>query len=333
MSSRRPGPAVARRQLRLKLRRARNEANLTQNEIAEQLGWSPSKILRIENGQSSLTLSDLIALLTLYPDLAGERDELIELARDARRTTVSSRYSDVLTPQFAEWLEHEAYASTIRQFENQIIPGVLQTDEYAYSIVNGLLGKGVDEKLGERIVEARLERAEPLRSVGGPTMEFIVDESALRRAVGNEAGSNGYGPMIEQLRALQRYNTKGRRLQGDAIEDDLNPNISIQVVPSILGAYPAMRGPFELIEFSGDTDPMVYFENAGGDEVAPDLRDRIEQIGHYLDMFADMKRALPESVETNAQLDAIIADMEAHPKGLALQPRPSRKPRKTMTPA
>lgn len=315
---------MARRQLRLRLRRARNDANLTQSDIAEKLGWSPSKVLRLENGQTPFQVSDVVALITLYPDLSGERDELTELARDARKPTISSRYSDVLTPQFAEWLEHEAYASVIRQYENQFVPGVLQTDDYATGIVNGLLGKGASEVLASRIVDARIERAEPLLSPDGPKMEFIIDESTLRRAVGNEAGDRGFQSMIEQLHHLKHYNTVGRRAHGEVIEDDLNREISVQIVPSIMGAYAAMRGPFEVVEFpSGDTDPMVYFENPDGDEV---VKDQYDDIARYLDLFADLRKTVPGAKETNAYIDAIIAQLESQPNGTRLPA--GRKPRK-----
>jgi transcriptional regulator with XRE-family HTH domain len=207
MSTRRRGPAVAKRQLRLKLRRARYDADKTQNEVAEALDWSPSKVLRIENGQVTVATSDLMALLTQYPSLASEQvEDLIELARESRRPTVASRYRDVLPAPLLEWLEHEAYASVIRQYETQFVPGVLQTDDYATGIVQGILGAGTDEERAKRIVAARLERAEPLVGLDGPRMDFIIDEAALRRSVGNEDGSRGHLPMIEQLEYLKRAN-------------------------------------------------------------------------------------------------------------------------------
>jgi transcriptional regulator with XRE-family HTH domain len=308
MTTRTRGPAVAKRQLRLRLRRARTEANLTQNEIAEQLGWSPSKILRLENGQTPFQVSDVLALATLIPQLGDQREELAELARAARKPTLSNRYSDVLTPPFAEWLEHEAYASAIRQYENQFVPGVLQTNDYATGIVVGLLGSDAEDDRARRIVDARIERAEPLLSADGPRMEFIIDETALRRAVGNEDGRRGYQPMVEQLHHLKRYNTVGRRAQGEAVDDDINPGISIQVVPSSLGAYAAMRGPFEVVEFpGGDTDPMVYFENPDGDQV---VRDRYEDIARYLDLFAELKKTAPAPGKTNSYLDTIIVQLD-----------------------
>lgn len=323
MPTRRPGPAVAKRQLRLQLRRGRNEANLTQNDIADKLGWSPSKILRLENGQTPFQVSDVVALLTLYPSLRDKREELTALAWDARKPTLANRYSDIISPVFGDWLEHEAYASRISQYENIYIPGVLQTGDYATGIIDGLLG-GAEERR-TRMVDARIERAEALIGPDGPRMEFIVDEAAARRAVGNEDGTRGFAPIIEQLHHLQRYNTVGRRANGESVEEDLNPNISVQIVPSSMGAYAAMRGPFEVLEFPGsDDEPMVFFEGPEGDEVVRDDKDRI---GRYLDLFATLKKAVAGPEKTNAYLDTIITQLSDLPADKP-EPPPGRRSRK-----
>ncbi|MFI5907961.1 helix-turn-helix transcriptional regulator [Dactylosporangium sp. NPDC051541] len=330
MTTRRPGPAVAKRQLRLKLRQGRLDANMTQNDIAEATGWSPSKVLRLENGQTPIYPADMLALLTLLPSLGNERDELLQLVKDARRPTLSNRYSDVLPPPFAEWLEHEAYAVHVYQFENQFVPGVLQTDAYATGIVNGILGRGTDPTRTQKVIDARIERAEPLLGPEGPRMDFIIDEASLRRAVGNEDGSKGLKPMIDQLQHLKRHNTMGRAALGETIEPEINPAISVQIWPMIKGAYSGLGGPFELIEFpGGDINPMVYFENRDGDAI---VRDDVEVIAQYLDLFAELKQEVPSAADTNRHLDTIIELMENGQNGIELSPRPARKPRKT-TPA
>lgn len=305
-SSRRRGPAVAKRQLRLALRRARYAAEMTQNEVADALDWHTSKILRIENGQVSVATSDLMALIALYPALGPERlPELVDLAREGRRPSFVSRYRDVLTPQFAEWLEYEAYAMSIRLFESQFVPGVLQTDEYAAATVRGLLGNEADDERVEQIVAARIERAEPLTGADGPRMEFIVDEAVLWRGVGNEAGAAGRSVMLAQLRHLQRMNTVGRTIAGDPVEPGLNPGMSVQVVPFDLGAYAAMRRPFELVKFDeSDGDAMLYFESPKGDEV---IRDSVDQTARHLDLFVELAKALPGPERTNAFIDTVTA--------------------------
>jgi transcriptional regulator with XRE-family HTH domain len=308
MTTRERGPAVARRQLRLTLRKARALADKTQAEVADALDWSPSKIMRIENGQVAVQTSDLMALGTQYPSLTREQmNELKDLARIARSPNVASRYEDVLTREFKEWLEYEAFARSIRQYETQFVPGVLQTDEYATGIVIGLMGVGRTDRRAERIVQARLERAEPLVGPDGPTMSFIVDQAALVRAVGNEDGSRGVQTMIDQLMYLKKMNTRGRAALKETIEDDLNPDISLQVVPFSIGAYQALRGPFEIAEFEEESlDSMLYFENPEGDQV---IRDNPETLGTYSDLFSTIKKRIPGPEETGRILDSIIEQL------------------------
>jgi transcriptional regulator with XRE-family HTH domain len=308
MTTRERGPAVARRQLRLTLRKARALADKTQAEVADALDWSPSKIMRIENGQVAVQTSDLMALGTQYPSLTREQmNELKDLARIARSPNVASRYEDVLTREFKEWLEYEAFARSIRQYETLFVPGVLQTDEYATGIVIGLMGVGRTVRRAERIVQARLERAESLVGPDGPAMSFIVDQAALVRAVGNEDGSRGVQTMIDQLTYLKKMNTRGRAALNETIEDDLNPDISLQVVPFSIGAYQALRGPFEIAEFEEESlDSMLYFENPEGDQV---IRDNPETLQNYSDLFATIKKRIPGPEETGRILDSIIEQL------------------------
>jgi transcriptional regulator with XRE-family HTH domain len=314
MSPRRRGPAVAKRQLGLRLRRARLAAKKTQSEVANALDWSASKILRIENGQVAVATSDLMALLTQYNFTEKESAELIELARTSRQSTVSDSYRDVLTSAFADWLEHEAYAVVIQQYETKLIPGVLQTEDYAYALVRALMGKEADEETVNRIVAARLERAKHLTGPDGPAISFIIDESALRRGVGNEHGPYDYAVMIAQLEKLKRMNTRGRRAQQEAIEPDLNPNIGIQIVPFEIGGYQALRGPFELLEFEEpEDDNMVYFENPDGDIV---IYDNKSKTARYLDMFTGMNKALSEYAAVNELIDKIVELMKQRQNGI-----------------
>jgi hypothetical protein len=283
---------------------------MTQNEVANSLDWSVSKVLRIESGASAISVSDLIALLTQYSRLAPERDDLLKLARESKSPPAVSKFSDVLTPQFSMWLDHEAYADKIRQFEPIIVPGVLQTDEYARAIVDSLLDPDNDDRDPHRIVAARRERIESLiRRPDGPKMEFIIDEAALRRAVGNEDRAHGYTSMLEQLRHLKRCNTVGRTTPGETIEPELNQNVSIQIVPLEVGAYRAMRGPFEVIEFEGEDEVdqfMMYHETPDDDLV---IREDYESIAKNVQIFEALKKTIPGPDETNQRLDHLIQEL------------------------
>jgi transcriptional regulator with XRE-family HTH domain len=314
MGTKRRGPVVARRQLRLALRRARHDESKTQTEVADALDWSPSKLLRIENGQTNPAVSDVIALLSQYPHIEGDRDELLDLAREAKRPTVATQYSDVFSAQFREWLEYEAYANSIRQYEHQYIPGILQTDDYATAVVGSLVE---DEQRVSRIVEARVQRSAPLVGSDGPTMEFIIDEAAIRRAVGRQDAQQGYRDTIAQLRYLMRMNTQGRQALGETIEPELNPRVSIQVAPLDMGPYRAMRHPFEIIEFEDEDDAfMMYFEGPESQVI----RDRYEDIERYVDRFSDLKKRLPDARETNHHIDFIIKLMQDRTNGINASP-------------
>jgi transcriptional regulator with XRE-family HTH domain len=312
------GAAVAKRQLGVRLRRVRANAKMTQTQLAKALDWSPSKVLRIENGQVAVATSDLLALITLYAVPDETSAELKELARESKQATLSAIYKDVLTPQYADWLEYEAYATSIRQFETKLVPGVLQTYDYAYGLVAAMAGKDVEDDLVERIVSARLDRGKLLTSADGPSMDFIIDESALRRGVGNESsGRFDYQTMIEQLEQLKRLNTRGLRDRGQPVEEGLNPNIGIQIVPFEAGAYKAMRGPFELLEFEEPEDEnMVYFEYPDGDIV---IRDSTDASAPYLDMFASMQSSLTAPSELDEQLDTIIDLMKRQQNGVLVR--------------
>jgi len=319
MSSKRRGPAVAKRQLVLRLRRTRLAAKKSQAEVAESLDWSASKVLRIENGHVVVATSDLLALMTLYGADETYTSEMIDLSRSARKPSILGSYRDVLTPEFADWLEHEAYAARIRQYESKFIPGVLQTGDYAQSVVRAGLGREAPQERVNRIVESRLNREQLLTGPDGPEVSFIVDESAVRRGIGHEDGRRDYADMISQLEQLKRLNTRGRRERQEEIEDDLNPNIGIQIVPFEMGSYQALRGPFELLEFQDpEDDNMVYFENPDGDVV---IRETHDETAIYLDMFTELQKLLPSYASTDQYIDQVIELMEQGRNGVHAQLR------------
>src|SRR5580700_3556573 len=123
-------PLVQRRRLRAELRRARQERDLTQEQVASDMEWSLSKIIRIEGGSTGISANDLKALLRLYEITDPERtDQLTALARAARERSWWSAYRDVAPPALIQLIEYESAASAIRQFESMFVPGILQTED------------------------------------------------------------------------------------------------------------------------------------------------------------------------------------------------------------
>jgi transcriptional regulator with XRE-family HTH domain len=295
-------PSVAGWQLQIKLKQARVNAQMTREQVAEELDLSISKLLRIENGDNRIRTLDLKALAKLYGLSMEKTDEMIELARISRRPTIANEFRDVLTPEFRRWVEFEASAQYIRQYESKLIPGIFQNDGYAYSIITAY-SEGETEDVIERRVQARLKRSESLLRPDGPSMWFIMDEAALRRGVGNTTNNRDYSDILSILDNLKRLNTVGRTKRGEPIEDSLNPKVSIQIVPFEIGAYSAMPAPFEILEFADPSqDLMVYEETRRGDFV---IQDRGEYTTPFLERFYATEKIAPGAEQTPDFIDDI----------------------------
>lgn len=275
-------PAVQRRRLRSSLRQIRKGLGLTQKAAAATLDWSPSKLLRIENGSVNISKSDLIALLSSYGINDQDRiAELIDMAQTAK-TQSWTAYRDVLTAEFITYLGYEGSASVVRQYQPLLVPGLLQTEEYARTIIRTLLTRQDETMDGlERRVQARMERQEVLSRDDAPAMHFILDEAVVARRVGNAA------IMIRQLEHL--------------ITAAKNEKVVIQIVPFRAGAHPGMRGPFILLEFADpDLDDLLYLEHARGDVVNASGGDEIAtavEAFFVLEDLASPKSRLTETIE------------------------------------
>lgn len=259
-------PMVQRRRLSMELRRARDGARLTQREVAEELGWSPSKLIRVEAGRVRVSRTDLKALLSLY-GLTDEKtiDRLVQLAREAQRMTWGA-YRDVLDPEFRIYLDYESSASRIRQYENLFMPGLLQTEEYALQIMQSFPRPDVEPRVIERQLEVRMKRQHLLEQ-NDIRLEFILDEAVLHRWVGQKPGDCSI-----MRRQLQRLEDLARR-----------PTLSIQIVPFAHGFYPGLRGPFVLVDFPDQADgELLFVENEKGGIVTKDDAKLLAQYrGHF----------------------------------------------------
>jgi transcriptional regulator with XRE-family HTH domain len=238
-----PSPTARGRRLRHELRRLREEAGLTHSEVARRLEWSPSKVSRIETGQSRVQTGDVRDLLEVY----GITDEmtceaLVQLAREARRRGWWTRYSDVLGS--GTYVGLEAEAAALHTYESMFIPGLLQTEDYARAVIRAGQARPDPETL-ERRVMARMARQEILTRPDPPEIWAVLDDPVVSRPVG------GADVMREQLQHLIDMSTRP------------NTPLTLQVLPLSVGAHPGMNGPFVLLQFTSPTDPpMVYLETA-----------------------------------------------------------------------
>ena len=278
-------PTVQRRRLRDELRRARDDAGLRQADVAHAMDWSPSKLIRIERGDVNVSTNDLKALLSHYGVKDKEKvNGLLELARSARGASFYDQYASLLKPGFKEYLAYEASASVTRQYQSILIPGLLQTEEYARGLFAGYGTAGPEA--ADKGWAVRQHRQEVHDRETPPEMLFVLDEAVLRRHVGR-----GHA-MRKQLQRLKEFAAE--------------PHISIQIMPFTRGAHPGMAGSFMLLEF---TDPsladLLHLEGIN----STTIRDDTEQIARYLDRFAQLQKlalSLDESVDF---LDVLMAEM------------------------
>lgn len=259
-------PVVVKRRLRLALRKAREEAGLTQQDVANALDWSREKVLRIEKGAVSVQPTDVRDLLRLYGvTKQGDVDHFVEMARAAKQPGWSE-YKDVYAQDYITYLGYEAIACAMRQYHPTLVPGLLQTEEYASEILTKVHENSADKV--ERLVNARLRRQELLEGDSGPEFRIIIDEAALRRPVGSVR------IMRAQLRRLMEIAQRDR--------------VTLMILPLSAGAHPGVRGPFILLEFDDRLlDDVLFMENPRGDYVT---RDDPESTVKYFQLFNDLEQ-------------------------------------------
>ncbi|WP_262059747.1 helix-turn-helix domain-containing protein [Streptomyces sp. STR69] len=234
------GPAVRRRKLGAELRALRADAGLTSGEAARLVGWHQSKVSRIETGASGVKPPDVRLLLDAYEvGDAQLRDMLLVLAgSDDRggRHHWWHAYRGVLPPAYRDFISLESQASTIRTLETSVVPGLLQTPEYARAVTRAAVG-GLDNDGPERLdalVQVRLARQDILRADPPLELSAVLDEAVVRREVG------GPGVMARQLERL--------------IEAAQLPQVRLQVLPFAAGAHIGITGPFVMFSFPSTSD-------------------------------------------------------------------------------
>ena len=287
--SRSPSAVVDRRRLRSDLRQARQDADLTQEQVAAEMDWSLSKVIRIENGFVGISTNDLRALARLYgiTDQA-QVQRLVNLARSARQPSWWSKYRGSVPPAFYQYLEYEAAASMIRHYESYLVPGLLQTPEYARTAIAEYKGNFSTRTIQTRL-EIRMARQQLLEQGNLPRLHFILDEAVIRHLMGDERVRE------EQIRKL--IDMAGR------------PAITIEIVPFSAGLHRGLGESFTLLEFRDTSDDdVLYFENARD---ALFSRDDSEEVVLFREMFEDLrkvslgvKRSLDYLTRIRAEIDS-----------------------------
>jgi transcriptional regulator with XRE-family HTH domain len=235
-------PTVRGRRLIREIERLRRECGLSMEAAAHRLGWSTSKMYRLENGRSRITTDDLEEMLDLYGVHSPQREALIQLGRDARKRGWWTAYADIFT---GGYMSMEAEASSIR-VNAHMVPGILQIPGYARAVITATR-PAITPEDAERRLAARVARQQALFSRDSPPeIHVVVDEGVLHRLVGGPAS------LRAQIAALH--------------EAAARPNIILQVFPFAAGANAGMDGKFTLLAFpNGQDPPIAYVEGLMGD--------------------------------------------------------------------
>lgn len=272
------GSTVPRRQLGRYLRDLRNQARMTIRTAAEQLEWSEAKMWRIETGQSSMRSLDAEAMCKVYgapPDLT---EALKALAKETKARGWWMSYGDVLPEGFDVYIGLEEAAAQLRGYESELVPGLLQTERYAHTLIERD-NPGVDPTEIDRRVQVRLARQALLTRVARPLrIEVVLNEGILCRPVG------GRKVMAQQLHHLVSMGSRD--------------NVTIRVMPFRAGLHHGvMSGPFAVLDFPVNSNgqasepPTVYLDSFTGAL----FLDKPAEVTRYDSAFADLRdRSLGE---------------------------------------
>ncbi|GAA3852598.1 helix-turn-helix transcriptional regulator [Saccharothrix violaceirubra] len=220
------------------LRLYREERKLSCEDVGDVLGVSASKISRMETGKSGLQYEDVNTLLGYYKVPPGRRKELLDLVRKGEETGWWERQPG-LPRLWRKLIDLEHKAVRVQSYEAMIVPGLLQTAEYAQALLTAV-DPGLSEREVDTLVSARMARQTLLTRAGAPRYLAVVHEAALRIRVGDG------GVMRRQLRRLL-----------DAGE---RPNVDVVVVPMAAGSHVGVRGSFLALEFRHEPE-LVFVEN------------------------------------------------------------------------
>ena len=234
-------PTVRRRELGALLKALRSQRGWTAEQVAERLLVSPSKVSRLETGHRGASARDINDLCDLYEVDDERRRRLLELASEGKQRA----WWQPLGLPYTTYVGLEAEAVSINDYGLGMMPGLLQTADYARAVVRAAVPKWVPEIVEQR-VRGRMARQQLLYAENAPQFEAVVDESVLHRVVGSRAVMRA---QLERLLELSEL-----------------PNVTLWVIPYEAGALPAGNNKFIVLKFASPavTD-VVFIEGLTGD--------------------------------------------------------------------
>jgi transcriptional regulator with XRE-family HTH domain len=236
-------PTVLKRRIGAELRKMRRARKLTALQVADSLGWSESKVSRIESGKSPLSDKDAKLLLKAY-GVEGSPDvqQFVDLVRRSRQSGWWQSYGDALPDWFKAYVGFESDASVIKTYQAELVPGLLQTKSYAFEVIRAMNPEESADRVEDR-ASLRSERQEILnrKDPAPPKLWTILNEAVLRRTVGSGM------VMAEQLNHL-----------ADLVDN--HPGVTVQILPFDAGAHATMGYNFSILSFSDVPGSIVYAE-------------------------------------------------------------------------
>jgi transcriptional regulator with XRE-family HTH domain len=235
-------PNMRERRLIAELRRMRDTANLTLEEMALRTGWSISTLSRIETHKRRIKVTEVSQLLDLYAVKGERREQLLELARAPQQTNGWwDAYAGSLPTELTNYISLEAEAASLRCYDSMVFHGLLQTEVYAEYVIRAGLPSTTSPQEIARRVEVRGSRQELLTREHPLSMWTVIDETVLTRTIGSPAVMRAQLERVIEISAL--------------------PNATVQVLRHRPEEHPALTGTFSIIGFPGRYDPdVVYVE-------------------------------------------------------------------------
>ncbi|MER5961955.1 helix-turn-helix domain-containing protein [Streptomyces sp. NPDC002057] len=280
-------PTVRRRRLGQELRKLREAKNMTAEQVAERLLVSQSKISRLENGRRSISQRDVRDLCGVY-EVEDERmvDSLMQMAKDSRQQGWWHAFGDI---PYSVYIGLETDAESLRMYEPQIIPGLLQTHAYAEAVITGALPESTPADIEKRVT-VRTRRQERIRDEERPLRLWaVIDEGALHRIVGSRQ------LMVEQLEHL--------------VEQSHLPHVTVQVIPFEMGAHPGISGQYSILEFPDTSDSsVVYIEGVTSDLYL----EKAQDVGKYSVMYEHLRA---QALNVEQSRDFISEMVKKHARG------------------
>jgi transcriptional regulator with XRE-family HTH domain len=254
------GPAVGRRRLGIELRRHRTAAGKTMRQVADHLDCSAGKISRLEAGLVAPNVSDVRVMLDYYGVPGFERDALVAVARQAREKAWWNDYLDVVPPGSARFFGLEDGATAIKEYSLGLVPGLLQTVEYVRALTR--CASDADSAKDERRVELRLRRQELLRRSDPPQLHVVMNQTVLYDPVGGDLAASRQLAYLAEVAEL--------------------PNVTLQVLPTNVGAHRAKDERFSILRFRDPADrEIVYLEQP----MSNAYLDGADHLGYYSGAF------------------------------------------------